>query len=132
MARCTKIVTGTGAVTAQLLAAGSASIFYGYSATSAGNVAPYYIKLYWEGTGTAPASLGGAQSTTLPVAATAVPQLTIPVSYTAATNIGAFFINDTPLNNGGRIWYWITTTLADSTAQAVLATGGDVVTLIFD
>jgi hypothetical protein len=119
MARSTSFITGTGAVTATLLP--SASTFLGVSAGAAKNAAAYYIKLYWEGTGTPP---GG--STTLPAAGTSVPQLTIYVPL-----LGVLQFAPVPLNNGGRIWYWVSTNpaFADTTA---LATGGDAVTLIYD
>lgn len=129
MARAVKITTSTAAVTAQLLAGGSASIFYGLTATGAGNAAVYYIKLYWEGTGTAPPPFPGAAqpATTTPVAGTTVPQLTIAVPVAGLPPSSTV----DPINNGGRIWYWVTTSLADN-AAAVLVTGGDVVTFFID
>jgi hypothetical protein len=128
MARSTKVVTTTGAVTATLLGNGSASIFYGLVATGAGNAAVYYVKLWWEGTGTAPPAIsGGAQpATTLPTAGTTVPSLVIPIP--VAGLVSQF---GEPLNNGGRIWYWIATGVADS-STTVLAAGGDAVTFIYD
>jgi hypothetical protein len=128
MARCTKITTGTGTVTATLLANGSASTFYGVSALSA-EAASFYIKLYWEGTGTAPPpNVGASQpATVLPSAGTTIATMTFLVPTTglplSATNV--------PINNGGRIWYWISATAADG-AQSALTTGGDLVTLIYD
>jgi hypothetical protein len=128
MARCQKITTGTGAVVATLLAGGSASIFYGISAVNNETSTTIYVKLYWEGTGTAPGVAGSGQSTTtLPAVATTVPQLTLQIPST-----GLIFISDTALNNGGHIWFWVTSTLADGTAQTALATGGDLITLIYD
>lgn len=127
MARCVKITTTTGTVAAALLAGGSASVFYGVSAYSA-EAASYYIKIYWEGTGTAPVNISGeGQTTTLPVAATTVPQFTIIVPTTGLNSI-----HDVPINNGGRIWYWISAVAADGTTQTALTTGGDLVTFVFD
>lgn len=129
MARAVKINTTTAAVAAQLLAGGSASMFYGLTATGAGNAATYYIKFYWEGTGTAMPTFAGASqpATTIPVAGTTVPQLTIQIPTTGVAPSSTV----DPINNGGRIWYWITTGLADS-STTVLATGGDVVTVFID
>ena len=128
MARCSKVTTGTGAVAATLLAGGSASIFYGLSAINNETSTTIYVKLYWEGTGTAPAVPPGSQTaTTLPAVATTVPQLTLSVPST-----GTLFFNDTPVNNGGRIWYWISSTLADGTAQTALVTGGGLITFFYD
>ena len=127
MARCTKITTGTGAVAASLLAGGSASIFYGISAVNL-EIAATYVKIWWEGTGTAPSQAG--QTTTLPNVATTVPQLTFQVPLTSTSSFVE--ISSVPLNNGGRIWYWISATLADGTAQTALTTGGDLITFIYD
>jgi hypothetical protein len=130
MARSAHLTTTTSAVAATLLAGGSASTFYGIVATNVGNVVTYYVKLYWEGTGVAPSR--GAQTTTVPAAGTAIPHLTIPVQYGSATTTnGIVWLSTVPLNNGGRIWYWISTLAAD-TDTTVLATAGDVVTLIYD
>ena len=127
MARAFKVTTTTGAVAAQLLAGGSASTFYGLYASSAEAANGLFVKLYWEGTGTAvPYAPGIAQSTTVPVAGTTVPSLTISVPTT-----GLILGSPIPVNNGGRIWYWITGAAADS-STTVLATGGDVITFIFD
>jgi hypothetical protein len=127
VARCTKITTGTGAVTATLLAGGSASIFYGITAVNL-EAAATYVKIYWEGTGTAPSA--GAQSTTTPAVATTVPQLTFMVPLTSTSSY--FAVSDLPLTNGGRIWYWISATVADGASQTALTTGGDLITLIYD
>jgi hypothetical protein len=127
MARALKVTTTTGAVSAALLAGGSASVFYGVYASSAEAAGGLNIKLYWEGTGTAPPSIGGVQpTTTLPVAGTTVPSLTVSVPQTGLT-LGS----PIPVNNGGRIWYWITGTAADNSTTA-LATGGDVITFVYD
>ena len=105
----------------------SASIFYGVVAAS-NEAAAFYIKLFWEGTGTAPPTVaGGPQpATVLPIAGTTVPHMTIQVPIT-----GTFGSLVEPLNNGGRIWYWITNLKADADTT-VLTTGGDVVTFIYD
>src|ERR1700728_3313383 len=99
MARCTKITTGTGAVAATLLAGGAASIYHGVSAVNNETSTTIYLKIYWDGTGTAPSA--GAQSTTLPAVATTVPQLTVAIPST-----GLLSFTDLALNNGGRMWYW--------------------------
>lgn len=124
MARCTKITTGTGAVTAQLLAGGSASVFYGLIGVN-NEAAITYVKIYWEGNTVAPQAL-----TSLPAVATTVPQLTIavPAVIGSQSSVHSGF----PINNGGRIWYWISATLADGTAQTALTTGGDLITFIYD
>ena len=128
MARAIKLTTSTAAVTAQLLGGGSASIFYGLTATGAGNAAAYYIKFWWEGTGTAaPTASLQAPSTTTPVAGTTVPHLTVAIPV-AGLPPGSTV---EPINNGGRIWYWVTTSLADN-AATVLAAGGDVITVFVD
>jgi hypothetical protein len=127
MARCTKITTVTTAVTANLLAGGSASIFYGISAVNL-ETAATYVKIYWEGTGIAPSS--GQQTTALPNVATSIPQLTFMVPLSSSSSF--FSVTNLPLNNGGRIWYWISATLTDGTAQTALTTGGDLITLIYD
>jgi hypothetical protein len=124
MARCTKITTGTGAVTAQLLAGGSASIFYGLTAVNV-EAAATYVKIYWEGNTVSPQAL-----TTLPAVATTVPQLTFQIPLTSTSSFSQHFT--VPLNNGGRIWYWISATLTDGTAQTALTTGGDLITFIYD
>jgi hypothetical protein len=131
MARSAHFTTTTGAVTATLLP--SASIFYGISATNSLSLATYYVKLYWEGTGTAVPQYGGPQQkTTLPVAGTSIPHLTIPVNVESATVVGGIVaISEVALNNGGRIWYWVSLNPAD-TDTTVLGAGGDVVTLIYD
>ena len=128
MARAFKVTTTTAAVSAQLVAGGAASIFYGVVATGAGNNATYYLKLYWEGTGTAaPTASNPVQTTTTPTAGTTVPQMTIQIPTAGVLPSSTV----EPVNNGGRLWYWITTSLADN-AAAVLATGGDSVSIIFD
>ena len=106
----------------------SASVFYGLTVSS-GEAAAFYIKLYWEGTGTAPPTVpGGPQpATTLPTAGTTVPHVTIQVPTTGVPP--SSFVE--PLNNGGRIWYWISSLKADSDTTA-LPTGGDVVTFVYD
>jgi hypothetical protein len=130
MARSAHFTTTTGAVTATLLP--SASIFYGVSATNALSTAVYYIKLFWEGTGVAPSASPTGQKVTLPTAGTSVPSLTIAVNVESATVPGGIFqLSDVPLNNGGRIWYWVSLNPGD-TDTTVLATGGDVITLIYD
>lgn len=121
------MTTGTGTVTAALLANGSASILYGVYAASLEAAGALNIKLYWEGTGTAPPTLAGQQTpTVLPVAGTNSPQLVISVPTT-----GLVLSSQVPLNNGGRIWYWVSSLpgLTDTTA---LVTGGDVITFVFD
>lgn len=121
------MTTGTGTVTAALLANGSASILYGVYAASLEAAGALNIKLYWEGTGTAPPTLAGQQKpTVLPVAGTNSPQLVISVPTT-----GLVLSSPVPLNNGGRIWYWVSSLpgLTDTTA---LVTGGDVITFVFD
>lgn len=122
MARSTHFTT-TATVAATLLP--SASIFYGLAAAAAETI---YIKLFWEGTGTRPPLPGqSAQpATTAPVAGTTIPHLTIGVP----TGTSYFSMYPVPLNNGGRIWYWITGAAADTDTTAL--TGGDVVTLIYD
>lgn len=126
MARSTHFTTGTGAVAAVLLP--SASTFLGIAAASA-EAAAFYVKLWWEGTGTPPPTVpGGAQpATAAPTPGTTVPHITVQVPTTGllTTLLGV------PLNNGGRIWYWITSLKADSDTTA-LPTGGDVITLIYD
>lgn len=126
MSRCTKVVTTTGAVTATLLP--SASTFYGVSATSA-EAANFYVKVWWEGTGTAPPTVpGGAQpATTLPTAGTTVPNLVFQVPTTGLP----LTVSSEGINNGGRIWYWIAAGAADSSTTALTA-GGDNVTFIYD
>ena len=126
MARSTHFTTTTGAVTATLLP--SASIFYGVAATSA-EAAAFYIKLWWEGTGTAPPALaGGPQAATAaPIAGTTVPHLTLQVLTTGLVMSGLA----EPLNMGGRIWYWVTAGAADNNST-VLVAGGDVITFIYD
>src|SRR5271166_2680461 len=132
MARSSTVTTGTGAVTAALIqgAGGGASFFYGLSATNA-EAAIYYIKLYWEGTGTGftSNSAAGTQiATTIPVAATNIPQLVIPI----ATPGGYPFVTENVmLNNGGRIWWWATLTAANGSAQSALTNGGDVITFVY-
>ena len=84
-------------------------------------------QVLWEGTGTAvPIQAGQQQKTTLPAAGTSIPQLTIPVPQTGIV-LGA----PVEINNGGRIWYWISknAALADTT---VLVTGGGIVTFVYD
>lgn len=126
MARSSHFTIGTTAPAAQLLP--SASTFLGIAATSA-EAAAYFVKLWWEGTGTAPpTSAGGAQpATTGPVVGTTVPNITIQVPTTGllTTLLGV------PLNDGGRIWFWVTKLAADSDTTA-LVTGGDILTLIYD
>lgn len=126
MARSTHFTTTTSAPAAVLLP--SASTFLGIAATSA-EAAAYYVKLWWEGTGTAPPTVpGGAQpATSGPTVGTTVPNITIQVPTTGLllTTLAE------PLNNGGRIWYWVTKNAADSDNTA-LVTGGDVITLIYD
>lgn len=126
MARSTHFTTGTGAPAAVLLP--SASTFLGIAAASA-EAAAFYVKLWWEGTGTPPPTVpGGAQpATSAPVAGTTVPHLTIQVPTTGLL----LSMLGVPLNNGGRIWYWVTSLKADSDTTA-LPTGGDVITLIYD
>jgi hypothetical protein len=126
MPRATKIVTGTGAVTATLLP--SASVFYGISATSA-EATTFYVKLWWEGTGTAPPSVvGGAQpATVLPTAGTTVPHLVFQVPTTGLP----LSVANVEVNNGGRIWYWIAGGAADSSTTALVA-GGDNITFVYD
>ena len=127
MARATKITTTTAAVSAQLLSGGSASIFYGVSAVSVEATA-FYIKLYWEGTGTAvPLNSPIQPATTLPVAGSTVAMMTFPVPTTGLP----LSVTNLPINNGGRIWFWISATPGDG-AQTALVAGGDVVTLIYD
>jgi hypothetical protein len=124
MARSTHFTTTTGAVTATLIP--SASILYGLTATGAGNAATYYIKFFWEGTGTPPVATG-TQSTVIPAAGTNHPHLTVqvPVAGVPLASIVE------PLNNGGRIWYWVSTGLGDLDTT-VLVTGGDVVSIVYD
>jgi hypothetical protein len=124
--RSTHITTTTAAVAAVRMP--SASMLYGVAATGAGNAATYYIKFWWEGTGIAPpATPSGAQpATVLAVPGTTVPHLTIQIPTT-----GAQITLVEPLNNGGNLWYWITTGLADN-STSVLVTGGDVVTFMYD
>jgi hypothetical protein len=117
---------GTGAVTATLLP--SASILYGVYASSAEAANACFIKFYWEGTGVAPPTtpFGSQPAVVVPAAGTSVPQLTIAVPQT-----GTLLSAAVPLNNGGRIWYWISKNpaLLDTT---VLVTGGGIVTFIYD
>ena len=126
MALAYKFTAGTGTPAATLVAGGSASILYGLSATN-GEAAAIFLKLYWEGTGVAPPTIpGGAQpAVTVPIAGTTIPSLTIAVPVGGIYNLG--FI---PVNNGGRMWYWVTKNAADSDATA-LTTGGDVFTIIY-
>ena len=127
MARSTKFTTSTAAVAATRLQ--SASTFLGIIATSAEAASGLFVKLWWEGTGTAPPAVqGGAQpATAAPIPGTTIPHLTIPIP----TVTGLAFSMAEPLNNGGNIWYWVTGAAADA-STAVLATGGDVITLIYD
>jgi hypothetical protein len=128
MARCQKITTTTGAVAAALMGGGSASELYGVIATSAEAASGLFIKIYWEGTGVAPGIQGQQQTAvTIPVAGTTVPSMTIAVP----TVVGLSSVWQIPINNGGRIWYWITATAADS-STTVLVTGGDVITFVYD
>jgi hypothetical protein len=134
MARSAHFTTVTTAVTANLLGGGSASTFYGIYASNSLSTAVYYVKLFWEGTGTAPPkTLGQAQAaTTIPTAGTSIPHLTIPVNVESATVPGGIVeVANVPLNMGGRIWYWVSAAPGDTDTTA-LATGGDVVTLIYD
>jgi hypothetical protein len=125
MALSYHFTTTTGAVTANLVAGGAASNWYGVIATSA-EAATYYLKLYWEGTGTAAPSIGGVQpTTTLPVPGTNKPHLTIPVPTTGLSSRAADAIN-----MGGRMWYWVTANAAD-TDTTVLTAGGDVISIIY-
>jgi hypothetical protein len=126
MALAFKFTTGTGAPAASLVAGGAGSIFFGLAASSAesGN---YYLKLWWEGTGTPPpSSVAGSQpSTSIPVPGTTLPSATIPIPST-----GLFNLSFNPINNGGRLWFWVTKNAADLDATA-LAAGGDVITLFY-
>jgi hypothetical protein len=127
MARCSKITTTTGTVTATLLAGGSASFFYGLCAVSA-EAAVWYVKLYWEGTGVqTPTAANQQVATTLPSAGTTAASLTIPIPAAGL----ALATSPVPINNGARIWYWISATPGDG-AQTALTTGGDLVTMIYD
>jgi len=127
MARSTHFTTTTAAVAATRLP--SASVFLGIIATSAEAASGLFVKLWWEGTGTAPpTTAGGSQpATAAPIVGTTVPHLTIPIP----TVTGLAFNLAEPLNNGGNIWYWVTGAAADN-STAVLATGGDVITLVYD
>ena len=125
MALSYHFTAGTATPAATLVAGGAGSTFYGLAATN-GEAAAIFLKLYWEGTGTAAPSVGGVQpATTLPTAGTTIPQLTIPVPVG-----GLFNLSFDPVNLGGRIWYWVTKNAADTDATA-LTTGGDVFSLIY-
>lgn len=128
MARCQKVITSTGAVTATLMGGGSASEFYGLSVFN-NEAAPFYIKLYWEGTGVAPATTpyGSQPAVTLPSAGTTVSSMTILVPTAGLT----LTIQNVPINNGGRIWFWASVTAAD-TAQSVLPVGSSQITFVYD
>jgi hypothetical protein len=126
MARTSHFTTTTAAPAAALLS--GASVFLGVAAAS-GEAAAFFIKLWWEGTGTLPPTTpGGLQpATNAPVAGTTVPHMTIQVPTTGLLLTALA----EPINNGGRIWFWITSLKADSDTTA-LPTGGDVITFIYD
>ncbi len=128
MALAWKTTTTTGAVAAGLVAGGAASILHGYVSTNA-EAANFYVKIWWEGTGTAAPTnfTGGNQpATTIPVAGTTIPSLTIQVNTT-----GMFSLSDIRVTNGGRMWFWVTKNAADTDATALPA-GGDVITFIYE
>lgn len=126
MSLARQVALTTAAPTAQLIAP-SATALFGVAATNALSTAIYYIKFYWEGTGTAPPNYTGNQpATTLPVAGTTTPTMTIAVPTTG----GLFSRSDDRIINGGRIWYWITLNPGPADATA-LGTGGDQVTFFY-
>lgn len=126
LVRQVAIVGGTPA--ASLVGGGVGSIFFGLAATnSQGTPVAYYIKLWWEGTGTAPPTtpLGAQPATGTPVPGTTVPQMTIAVPVG-----GLYNLSFQPITNGGRIWYWVTTNPGPSDATAIAQAIGDQISFI--
>jgi hypothetical protein len=105
-----------------------ASTFYGLSATnSQGTPVAYYVKLYWEGTAVAPptTATGGQPAVTTPVPGTTAPSMTITVPVG-----GLFNLSFDPVNNGGRLWYWVTTNPGPTDATAIAQAIGDQISFI--
>ena len=101
--------TGTAAVAATKIAF---TDLWGICATDAKD-ATYYVKICWQG-----------NSNTVPVPGTTTPSITFAIQVGAPDKIFK-----TPLTLAGPMYYWVTLNPADSDAT-VLATGGDVVTLL--
>ena len=128
MALTWKFTTTTGAVAARLVANGAGSILNGISATNnEGTTVPYFIKLFWEGTGTPPPTVaGGTQPATVgPVAGTTIPSMVIEVPST-----GLFYFDNLQITNGGRMWFWVSLLQAD-TDTTVITIGGEQITFIY-
>jgi hypothetical protein len=109
--------TTTAAVAIQVNNYGNTD-FLGLYATNT-TAAAYYIKLAWVGAG----NVIPFPSAT---ASSAIAAVTIEVPTT-----GLNFVNQQPLTNQGCLYYWVASTAPDAT-NTTLASGGDVITIVYD
>jgi hypothetical protein len=112
MARSYHASTGTGAVAATLI--NGASDLLAVSVTSSETTA-FYLKLWWSG-----------NTNVAPTIGTTAPKITLAVPTT-----GLNFALNFPLNNGGLLYWWASTSPGD-TDSTPLVVGGDVITIVFD